>query len=159
MKLYFLLNVILDFDVNPWNKRPHFFLSHLSPSIFWIPHVLLKNTSGSIHWWEMHLKGDLTHTSKTFCQNSCSQKVDDMRKWVSSFTSGSMLYCVTQIACSGHMKLLLIHCKISSDPNRTLPAATDWGLSTKFHFHLIPLDYFPRERKRDSRRKNEEKNH
>lgn len=74
-----------------------------------------------------------------------------------SFTSGSMLYCVTQIACSGHMKLLLIHSKISSDSNRTLPAVTDWGLSTKYHFHLIPLDYFPRERKRDSRRKNEEK--
>lgn len=56
------------------------------------------------------------------------------------------------------MKLLLIHSKISSDPNRNLPAGTDWGLSTKFHFHLIPLDYFSRERKTDSRRK-EKENH
>lgn len=46
------------------------------------------------------------------------------------------------------MKLLLICSKISSDPNKTLPAATDCGLSAKFHFHLIPLDYFSRERKK-----------
>lgn len=98
-----------------------------------------------------------------FCQIPAppakKKEVRDMRKLVFSFTSGSMLYCVTQIACSGHMKLLLIRSKMSSDPKRNLPAATDWGLSTEFHFHLIPLDYFSREKKTGSRRKNEKKNH
>lgn len=42
-----------------------------------------------------------------------------------SFTSDSMLHCVTQIACSGHTKLLLIVSEMSSDLNRNLPAATD----------------------------------
>lgn len=152
MKWYFLLNVILDFGVNPWDERLPFFLSYLSSSTFWMLHVLLKNTSDSIHWWEMHLKGDGMHTHNNLLPDSRpprkKKEVRDMRKLVFSFTSGSMLYCVTQIACSGHMKLLLIRSKMSSDPKRNLPAATDWGLSTEFHFHLIPLDYFSREKKK-----------
>ena len=120
-------------------------------------HVLQKNTYGSIHWWETLLKEDLMHTPNNFLTEFPG------KQWVIwekefSFNSDSMLYCVTQIACSGHMKLLLICSKVSSDLNRNLLAATDWGLSTKFHFHLIPLDYFSRERKKDRRRKNEKEN-